>query len=215
MLIPLNNLKHVYQYILSNALEFDGKGCTIYIFVSNDADSLASLKILSTLLKSDEVQFVTIPVFSTSHITEQMRKLGDKSDSEYATYARSLVFINCGGNIDMTQQLIYQQRKEVKMYMLDSHRPYHHHNINEDLNRVFVIHDGCKSFEDYPSKEDDQIKEQFGGSDQGSEEEDSDYDSEAENSEQQEAKRELEELKDREDGEDGADGDDEVDLAQK
>lgn len=47
MLIHLTNLKGVYQYILQNALEFDGKGCTIYIFVSNDTDSIASLKILA------------------------------------------------------------------------------------------------------------------------------------------------------------------------
>ena len=47
MLIHLTNLKSVYQYILQSALEFDGKGCTIYIFVSNDTDSLASLKILA------------------------------------------------------------------------------------------------------------------------------------------------------------------------
>lgn len=41
------------------------------------------------------------------------------------------------------------------MYMIDSHRPIEHHNVNEDLNRVFVIHDGCKSLDEYPSKEDD------------------------------------------------------------
>jgi hypothetical protein len=68
-LIHLTNLKGVYQYILQNALEFDGKGCTIYIFVSNDTDSIASLKILATLLKSDEVQYIAIPVFSVSHLT--------------------------------------------------------------------------------------------------------------------------------------------------
>ena len=55
MLIPLHNIKHVYQHILQRALECDGLGCTIYIFVSNDTDSLASLKILTALLKSDEV----------------------------------------------------------------------------------------------------------------------------------------------------------------
>jgi len=47
MLILIKDFKHVYNYILQNALESDGKGCTIYIFVSNDADSLASLRILS------------------------------------------------------------------------------------------------------------------------------------------------------------------------
>jgi len=47
MLIPLANIKNVYQHILQSALECDGQGCTIYVFVSNDTDSLASLKILT------------------------------------------------------------------------------------------------------------------------------------------------------------------------
>jgi len=57
MLYSVANFKILYNYILKKALESDGLGCTIFIFVNNDCDSLASLKILSTLLKSDEVQY--------------------------------------------------------------------------------------------------------------------------------------------------------------
>jgi hypothetical protein len=46
MLIPLSDIKHVYQYILERALECDGLGNSIYIFASNDTDSLSALKIL-------------------------------------------------------------------------------------------------------------------------------------------------------------------------
>ena len=55
MLIPLHNLRHIYQHILKSGIELDGKGCSIFIFVSNDPDSISSLKLLVTLLKSDEV----------------------------------------------------------------------------------------------------------------------------------------------------------------
>jgi hypothetical protein len=54
-------------------------------------------------LKSDEVLFTAVPVFSNTHIREQMNKLGTKGSPEYAQYLRSLIFINCGGNIDMTK----------------------------------------------------------------------------------------------------------------
>lgn len=97
--------------------------------------------------------------------------------------------------------------------MLDSHRPYDHHNVNEDRQRVIVIHDGCRSLDEYPSLEDDRIREQI-GDDNANEDEDSEYDSEADNSEQQEALRELEELKDREEGHNGVD-DDNMDLAER
>jgi len=101
MLIPIQNIKHVYAQITNSALECDGLGCTIYIFVSNEADSISSLKIFTNLLKSDEVQFVAIPVFSNRHLVDELKKLADSN------YLRSLIFINCGGNLDMTQQWMY------------------------------------------------------------------------------------------------------------
>lgn len=55
MRIPLHNVKQMYQFILQSALQSDGLGCTVYVFVSNDTDSLTSLKILSALFKQDEV----------------------------------------------------------------------------------------------------------------------------------------------------------------
>ena len=47
MKIPLQNIRHIYDQILQAAHECDGLGCSIYIFVSNDTDSIASLKILT------------------------------------------------------------------------------------------------------------------------------------------------------------------------
>lgn len=82
-------------------MEQDGNGCTIYIFISNDVDSIASLKILTSLLKSDEVQFVSIPVFSNKDIEGEIKKLSEQ------TYLRSMVFINCGGTFDFTEQWMY------------------------------------------------------------------------------------------------------------
>lgn len=64
MLIPLDQIIRLYRQIVKNAMKCDGQGSTINILVSNDTDSLAALKILTTLLKQDEVQFVSIPVFS-------------------------------------------------------------------------------------------------------------------------------------------------------
>lgn len=51
MKIPLQNIRHIYDQILMSAHECDGLGCSIYIFVSNDTDSIASLKILTVSLK--------------------------------------------------------------------------------------------------------------------------------------------------------------------
>ena len=47
MLIPLEKLRSLYDQLLRNALDCEGKGTTIYIFVSNETDSLCSLKMLT------------------------------------------------------------------------------------------------------------------------------------------------------------------------
>ena len=68
MLIPLERIKQLYAKIINDALESEKSGCTTYILVSNDVDALCALRILTTILKSDEVQFVVIPVFSNSNL---------------------------------------------------------------------------------------------------------------------------------------------------
>lgn len=53
MLIPLSQIRQIYHAMLNAALENESRGCTMYIFVSNDADSLCALRIftVSTLTK--------------------------------------------------------------------------------------------------------------------------------------------------------------------
>jgi cell division control protein 45 len=75
MLIPLEKIKQLYNKIIENALQSEKDGCTTYIIVSNDTDAICALRMLTTILKSDEVQFVVIPVFSTTHMKQELLKL--------------------------------------------------------------------------------------------------------------------------------------------
>lgn len=79
-------------------------------------------------------------------------------------------------------------------YIFDSHRPYHHANINDPLQRICVIHDGCKSFNECPTEDDVKFVQEL-NDDDSEEEYGSDFDSE-------EVKEELEDLKDSDDEED-------------
>ena len=47
MLIPLDKLKSLYDQIIKNALTCEGQGTSIYIFMTNETDSLCSLKMLT------------------------------------------------------------------------------------------------------------------------------------------------------------------------
>jgi cell division control protein 45 len=156
--------------------------------VSNDVDSLGSLKILTSLLKSDEVQFVVIPVFSKLHIIGELRKLADSK------YLRSLIFINCGGDIDMSAQWFHDSA-DIKCYLMDCHRPYYHGNVNDPQSKIFVIHDGCKSFDECPTADDDRVWNELC---EDSDEDDEASDSEDDFSDVEDAKKELDDLKDSE-----------------
>jgi hypothetical protein len=80
---------------------------------------------------------------------------------------------------------------------MDCHRPYHHANINEADGKVFVIEDGCKSFKECPSAEDDRILTELG--DFSDDDEDEFVDSD-EFSDMDDARDEAEELKDSQSG---------------
>lgn len=47
MLLPPDRLRDLYNEILKNALTSEGQGTSIYIFISNEIDSLCSLKMLT------------------------------------------------------------------------------------------------------------------------------------------------------------------------
>lgn len=50
MLIPLDRLRTLYDRIIKNALTTEGQGNSIYIFTTNETDSLCALKMLTVSL---------------------------------------------------------------------------------------------------------------------------------------------------------------------
>jgi hypothetical protein len=52
MLTPLDRIKLLYAKIIKDALESENQGCTTYIFVSNDTDSLCAMRILTVSYES-------------------------------------------------------------------------------------------------------------------------------------------------------------------
>ena len=123
-------------------------------------------------------------MFSNSGIQQELSKLRD------SIYVRSLIFINCGGWLDLTKNW-FHANEQIKSYLIDYHRPINHNNIN-DKHKICVIHDGCQSLDDCPNENDDSIYREYlnDNDNELSDEYDSEY------SDLQEAKEELEELKD-------------------
>lgn len=74
----------------------------------------------------------------------------------------SLVFINCGGNINLQKEWFYsEEHADVRAYVIDSHRPILHMNVNDQSQKIIVIDDGCKSFQECPTQEDFQLYQEL------------------------------------------------------
>ena len=71
----------------------------------------------------------------------------------------SLVFINCGGSIPLHREWFYGEQYNMKAYIIDSHRPLHNLNVTDESQKIIVIDDGCKSFQECPSLDDYQMLE--------------------------------------------------------
>ena len=141
---------------------------------------------MQALLKADEVQYTMIPVFSNKHVVQELNKL----DAEQARFVRSVVLLNCGGRMDLTEVDMFK-REQVNMYVIDSHRPIHHHNVNVDKKVIVLQDEECSSFDACPTAEDDEQLRQMQDYEESSHDS---YDSELEH--EIEAQQELEELKD-------------------
>lgn len=50
---------------------------------------------------------------------------------------------------------------DVKAYIIDSHRPIFHMNVNDDTSKIVIINDGCKSYGECPSLEDFQVYQEL------------------------------------------------------
>ncbi|CDW74860.1 cdc45 domain containing protein [Stylonychia lemnae] len=137
------------------------------------------------------MQYIQTPVFSNSHLREEI--------------IRSVLFINCGGILNHTTFWYYKPTSKVQLFIFDSHRPFNHFTLIDPLKKVYIIHDGCKSFDEFPTQEDQMIYQQLQNEDSDSDEDEE----EDEDSEDEEVKEELENLKDSE-NEEAAESDEDV-----
>eukprot|EP00359_Climacostomum_virens_P002281 CAMPEP_0204915338 /NCGR_PEP_ID=MMETSP1397-20131031/13346_1 /ASSEMBLY_ACC=CAM_ASM_000891 /TAXON_ID=49980 /ORGANISM="Climacostomum Climacostomum virens, Strain Stock W-24" /LENGTH=568 /DNA_ID=CAMNT_0052087325 /DNA_START=55 /DNA_END=1758 /DNA_ORIENTATION=+ len=119
MILPLLNLKELYVLIQQNALE---PGLTLAILVASDCDSLAALRILTTLLRADGIQYQVVPVADYTELGEQIDILKAAAEG-----LRNLILLGCGSFFDFSSSWVGEE--EVPVYIVDSNRPFSRSNI--------------------------------------------------------------------------------------
>ncbi|KAF8398077.1 hypothetical protein HHK36_017004 [Tetracentron sinense] len=107
----------------------------LLIFPStSDVDSLCALKIIFHVLESDSVRYACYPVSSFKEIHKYAGpNLCSSSDQPI-----SLLLINWGCHRDLRQVL--NLGPAARVFVVDSHRPIHLHNLSDQNDRVIVLY---------------------------------------------------------------------------
>ncbi|GAA5998555.1 DNA replication initiation factor CDC45 [Rhodotorula paludigena] len=124
MILPSGQYGAAYREILSRAR--GSPACTTYLFVAPDVDGLCAARLLSQLLKTDDVAHQTIPVGSWMQLAQEAEQLRDED-------VRNLILINLGASADLyalfgpgdeaTGQAGLDFPPSCMIHVVDSHRP--------------------------------------------------------------------------------------------
>lgn len=106
----------------------------LLIFPStSDVDSLCALKIIFHVLESDSVRYACYPVSSFQEIHKYAGPSLSSSDESV-----SILLINWGCHRDLRR--ILNLGPSARVFVVDSHRPIHLHNLSDENDRVVVLY---------------------------------------------------------------------------
>ncbi|BGP49703.1 DNA replication initiation factor cdc45 [Rhodotorula kratochvilovae] len=124
MILPSGLYAAAYQQILARAR--GSPACTTYLFVAPDVDALCAARLLSALLKTDDVAHQTVPVGSWAQLAEEAEQLRDED-------IRNLILIGLGATADLyalfgsgdaaTGQSGLDFPPSCMIHVVDAHRP--------------------------------------------------------------------------------------------
>ena len=106
----------------------------LLIFPStSDVDSLCALKIVFHVLESDSIRYACYPVSSFQEIHKYAGPNLCSSDEPV-----SILLINWGCHRDLRKVL--NLGPVARVFVVDSHRPIHLHNLSDQNDRVVVLY---------------------------------------------------------------------------
>ncbi|GAA5907345.1 DNA replication initiation factor CDC45 [Sporobolomyces salmoneus] len=142
MFIPSYLYPSAYDLILDRTRGHNS--CSTYLLVAPEVDALCAARLLSSLLKTDDVQHLTIPVGSWAELDVEARKLRELPDGD----VRNLIMIGFGASADLyalfapltddglhddeeEESTSLQFSPECMIHVIDAHRPINLRNLFE------------------------------------------------------------------------------------
>ncbi|KAL1834904.1 hypothetical protein ACET3Z_004555 [Daucus carota] len=129
------NIETFYSKLRQSALS-SASNTPLLIFPStSDVDSLCALKIIGHVLESDSVRYACYPVSTFKEIHKYAgSSLSSVDEGEFVT----ILLINWGCHRDLRRVL--DVGPMARVFVVDSHRPIHLHNLSDLNERVVVLY---------------------------------------------------------------------------
>ncbi|PIN26184.1 CDC45 (cell division cycle 45)-like protein [Handroanthus impetiginosus] len=128
------SIESFYSRLRESALA-SASSVPLLIFPStSDVDSLCALKIIGHVLESDSIRYACYPVSSFKEIHKYAGPNLSSSSDEPVT----ILLINWGCHRDLRRDL--EIGPSAHVFVVDSHRPIHLHNLNDQNDRVVVLY---------------------------------------------------------------------------
>lgn len=143
MIVTYNQIDFVYRQILESAC--GGRVIPVVILVANEVDAMAAAKVLTHVLRSDNIPYKLCPVANFEHITKTVEEF-------ISMEIKSVVLINCGAIYNIPSHFNLEQGGDMKCYILDNHRPIHLANIHSKGNVIVLSEENLEDMTiDVPS----------------------------------------------------------------
>lgn len=124
-----------FYTLLRESARVSASSTPLLIFPStSDVDSLCALKIIGHVLESDSVRYACYPVSSFKEI----HKYAGPSLSSSSDEPITILLINWGCHRDLRRDL--EIGPSARVFVVDSHRPIHLHNLSSQNDRVVVLY---------------------------------------------------------------------------
>ncbi|CAN4115802.1 unnamed protein product [Withania somnifera] len=128
------SIESFYTQLRDSALASASTSPLLVFPSTSDVDSLCALKIIGHVLESDSVRYACYPVSSFKEIYKYTGdNLGPAADEPI-----TILLINWGCQRDLKKVLAIGPLACV--FVVDSHRPIHLHNLSEQNDRVIVLY---------------------------------------------------------------------------
>uniref|UniRef100_A0A6G3MDV7 Cell division control protein 45 homolog (Trinotate prediction) n=1 Tax=Henneguya salminicola TaxID=69463 RepID=A0A6G3MDV7_HENSL len=122
----VRNIKEDFYNIISNS--------NLFILASINIDSLCAVKIITSLLSSENIKYALTAVENREDLTACI--------NENKNIYKKFLLVNCGGNFDLSSCLT--EIEDIIIFVIDSHLPYNVENIYSATNvRLIINNNEC------------------------------------------------------------------------